>query len=114
MPMVQNLLMREGEDRVFTLYARDWSNLPLSLTGASIEWRVGKPPYNTKSSCPTFTKGATVTDSANGVMQVAVSAADTLYRFGDYRHELWVTISALTSLACEGRLRIGSYIQTGG
>jgi hypothetical protein len=111
--MLQNLVMREGEDRTFTLYARDWANNPLSLTGATISWRVGKNPYNKDSSFPSFTKTGSILASASGQFTVAVSASDTQWREGDYRHQGWVTISGANTLAVEGRLRIQPWIQSG-
>lgn len=112
MPAIQNLVMKEAEDRTFTLYARDWSNTPLSLTGATLEWRVGKGPYSIGSSWATFTKPGTITDSTNGAYTVAVAMSDTQWICGDYRHETWMTLSGQSSMVNEGRLRIGDYIRS--
>jgi hypothetical protein len=112
--MLQNLpKLFAGTNKTFTLYARDDSNVPLSLTGGTIQWRVGKGPSNPNSNWPVFTKTATITDSANGVYTVAVTPSDTQFMEGDYEHEAWLTISAVVSVVTTGRLRIRPYIVTG-
>ena len=112
MPNVQNLTMKQGEDRTFTLYARDWANNPLSLSGVSIQWRVGEPPANISETWPTFTKDATVSDSATGSYTVSVSSADTKYMSGDYAHQAWATVSGQTYCVTEGRFRIMQWMGT--
>lgn len=113
MPAIINLYMTAAEDRTFTLSARDYDNAALSLSAASISWRVGQSPYNPTIGWPTFTKTGTVTDAANGEFTVSVTAADTQWLDGDYRHQAWVTIAGLSYLVTEGRLRIRNYIQNG-
>lgn len=110
MPNVQNLTMKQGEDRTFTLYARDWTNSPLSLTGATLQWRVGMPPANIDQNWPTFTKTGTVTGSSTGTYTVSVSAVDTKYLDGDYEYQSWATISGQSYVVTEGRLRIQNMI----
>lgn len=106
-----NLTMRQGEARTFTLFAADYSNVPISLTGVSIEWRVGIPPGHPNATWPTFTKTGTATSASNGSYYVSVSAADTQYLRGDFVHQGWVTVSGQTFCATEGRLRIQNWIE---
>ncbi len=114
MPQLQNLgPLFAGANKTFTLYARDDSNVPLSLTGGTIQWRVGKGPANPQSNVPIFSKTATVTDSANGVYTVAVTPSDTQFMQGDYEHEAWLTVSGAVSVVTTGRLRIRPYILAG-
>ncbi|HEX7971887.1 MAG TPA: hypothetical protein VF501_06675 [Thiobacillus sp.] len=114
MPTIANLRVYEGEDRTLTLYARDQSNLPLSLTGATIQWRIGHPPYQKDSSGTSLSKTATISDSTNGIFTVAISAVDTQFMTpGDYLHQSWITTaSAQTYLINEGRFRIRPWNST--
>ena len=113
MPAVINLTMKQGEDRTFSLQARDWANAPLNLSGASISFRVGKSPYSRSESWPTFTKTGTVQSAVSGTYTVSVSAADTTYLEGDYSFQGWVTtVSGQVVEATEGRFRIQPYIQS--
>ena len=111
MATIINATVFAGEDVTLTLYARDRSNLPLSLTGGSITWRVGRGPVTLDSTLPLFSKSAVVTDSANGVFTVSMVPSDTAYLQGDYQHEAWLTnASAQVSVVSSGRLRVLPYI----
>lgn len=110
MPQIQNLDLTAGEDRTLTLYARNPSNVPLSLSAATISWRVGRAPFNPNSNSAVFTKTGTVTSAANGIFTVPVTPSDTQYLQGDYEHEAWATISTQVSLVTRGRFRVLPYI----
>lgn len=103
----------QGEDRTLTIEARSNANAPLSLTGATLSWRVGRNPYRLSDSWPIFTKTGTISDSANGQFTVSISAVDTQYMAGDYQHQAWVTLSGQTYVVAEGRFRVRSWIESG-
>jgi len=103
----------QGEDRTLTVAARNNANAALSLTGATLSWRVGRNPYRLDSSWPIFTKTGTISDSANGQFTVSISAVDTQYMAGDYMHQGWATISGQTYVVAEGRFRVRPWIESG-
>src|SRR5688572_17610581 len=88
----------QGEDRTLTIEARNNLNAALSLTGATLSWRVGRNPYRLDSSWPIFTKTGTITDSDDGLFTVSISATDTQYMTGDYLHQGWATISGQNTM----------------
>jgi hypothetical protein len=110
MPNIQNLALKGGTDKTFTLYARDDSNVPLSLSAATIAVRVGRPPSCPNSDWPLFTLTGTVVSAAAGTFTAAFTASATQYMAGDYAYEAWVTISAALQVAVEGRLRVFSHL----
>jgi hypothetical protein len=107
-----HLAVYQGEDRTLTIEARTNLNAALSLTGATLSWRVGRNPYRLNDTWPVFTKTGAISDSANGTFTVSISAADTQYMDGDYVHQAWVTISSQTYLVAEGPFRVRGYIQS--
>lgn len=114
MPTVKNLRVRGYTNQSFTLYARDESNVPVNLSGATIAWRVGRGESNPDSSWPLFTKTGTTVSAAAGTFSVALAPSDTQYMEGDYVHEAWLTnASAQTSVVNTGRLRVLPYIGSG-
>jgi hypothetical protein len=113
MPNIVAFDVYQGEDRTLSMEARSNLNAPLSLTGATLSWRVGRNPFRLADSWPIFTKSGTVTNSASGQFSVSVSATDTQYMSGDYAHQAWVTISGQTYLVAAGRFRVREYIQSG-
>jgi hypothetical protein len=103
----------QGEDRTLTIEARNNLNAALSLTGATLSWRVGRNPYRLDSSWPIFTKTGTITDSDDGLFTVSISATDTQYMAGDYIHQGWATISGQNTMVAEGMFRVRPWIESG-
>ncbi len=103
----------QGESRTLSLQARNNLNAPLSLTGATISWRVGRSPWRLDDTWPIFTKDGTITDSANGGFSVSVGQSDTEFLCGDYQHQAWATISGQSYVVAEGPLRIRGWIDGG-
>ncbi len=66
MPNVINLDMTAGEARTFTLYARDPDNAVQSRSGLTVQWRVGKAPWDPVSNTPVLTKAATIVSASAG------------------------------------------------
>ena len=113
MPNVVAFDVYQGEDRTLTVAARNNSNAPMGLTGATISFRVGKNPYRLCDSWPIFTKAGTITDSDDGLFTGAISATDTQYMAGDYSYQAWGTISGQLAGGAGGRVRVRDYIQAG-
>lgn len=113
MASIKNHTLIAGENATLTMEARDRSNAPLSLSGSSVSWRVGRGPTSLDSSWPLFTKSAAVVSAAAGTFSVALSLTDTRYMQGDYTHQAWVTnASAQSYVVAEGRLRVKPWIES--
>lgn len=110
MPNITNLSMKGGTNKTFTLYARDDSNAPLSLSAATISVRVGRPPVCPRSDWPLFTVTGAVVSAALGSFTAAFTPSATQYMAGDYYYEGWVTISAAVQVAVEGRFRVFNHL----
>ncbi len=102
----QPLELVAGEDRTFTLYARDSANAVVDLTGKTIAWRVGRSPSNPASDTSLISKTGSTVTAASGIYTVTLAAADTIDRRGDYWHEAWLDNGGAKSLVTSGRLRI--------
>lgn len=105
---IEHIDLFAGEDRTITLNGRDASNNPLSLTGKTVQWFVGRPPLWPDDGRATFTKVGTVTVAASGTFTVPVVAADTLNLEGDYEHMAKATTTAGGAVAVitRGRFRV--------
>jgi len=105
---VQHLEVFAGDNRTFTLFARDYSNLPVNLTGLTINWNVGRRPNDPTNWTPLFTKTGTIVSAPAGSFTVAVLPADTTSIFiGDYQH-MAQTVDAQGNVTtvCVGRFRV--------
>lgn len=110
MANVQNFDMASGESRTFTMYARDADNAVQSLSGLTVQWRVGKPPWDPTTTTPTFTKTASIVSAAAGSFTVTLDYNDTYQLQGDFLHQA-VTSSGLVVVT--GRLHIRPSIRSG-
>lgn len=110
MANVQNFDIAAGEVRTLTMYARDYANAVQSLSGLTVQWRVGKPPWDPMSGTPTFTKTATIVSASAGSFTVALTYDDTYQIEGDFLHQA-VTSSGLVVVT--GRLHVRSSIRSG-
>ena len=106
MANIQNLAMAAGETRTFTLYARDPDNAVQSLSGLTVSWRVGAPPWDPVSENPVFTKTGTVVSAAAGSFTVALTNDDTIDLEGDLLHQA-VTSSGVVVVAGTLHIRPG-------
>lgn len=110
MANVQNFDMAAGEARTFTMYARDADNAVKSLSGLTVQWRVGRAPWDPQSATPTFTKTASIVSAAAGSFTVTLEYDDTYQLAGDFLH-MAVTSSGLVVVT--GRLHIRNSIRSG-
>lgn len=92
MPQQQFLDMYRGENRTFTLAARDNSNLPSDLTGVTVTWALSFPPYAPEWNEAIITKTGTVTDATGGLYTIAITPSDTrCMAEGNYTHQAYTT-----------------------
>lgn len=107
MHTLEHFQLISGVNATITAHARTEANGLFSLTGVSLNFRVGRSPRRLDSSWPIFTKTGTIVDSPNGVYTVALIPTDTQWMCGDYQHETWATDgSGNLSVVSEGRFRV--------
>jgi hypothetical protein len=101
-----------GENRTLSLQARDNANNPSDLTGKTVTWAVGFPPYEPDWPEPIITKTGTVTDAAGGLYTVAITPTDTKYMAaGNYTHQAYTTDNTgSVSVVTEGTFRLRGLI----
>lgn len=110
MPNVQNFDITAGETRTLTMYARDADNAVQSLSGLTVQWRVGAPPWDPSSDSPTLTKTGSIVSAAAGSFTVSLTYDDTYLLEGDFLHQA-VTSSGLVVVT--GRLHVRQGIRSG-
>lgn len=110
MPNVQNFDIAAGETRTLTMYARDADNAVQSLSGLTVQWRVGAPPWDPQSDSPTLTKTGSIVSAAAGSFTVSLTYDDTYLLEGDFLHQA-VTSSGLVVVT--GRLHVRQGIRSG-
>lgn len=110
MANVQNFDITSGETRTLTMYARDPDNAVQSLSGLTVQWRVGQPPWDPRRETPTLTKTTTIISAAAGSFSVSLIYDDTYQLEGDFLHQA-VTSSGLVVVS--GRLHIRPGIRSG-
>ena len=103
-----------GVNATLTAHARTEANVPLSLTGYSLDFRVGRSPRRLDSSWPIFDVTGTIVDSPNGAYTVAITPSATQWLQGDYQHQTWATDgSGNVTVVSEGRFRVRDPITSG-
>lgn len=107
MANIQPLDVYSGADETKTLYARDSSNNPASLTSKTVTWYVGRSPWRPDCSNALITKTGSVVSASAGTFTVAILASDTQYMNGDFEHMAHTTDgSGNIAVVCQGRFRI--------
>lgn len=107
MSNIQHLEVYAGEDATKTLAARDSANAPANLTGKTITWYVGRPPWRPDCSNAIITKTGSVVSAPDGTFAVAITPSDTQYLNGDYEHMAFTTDgSGNVAVVVQGRFRI--------
>lgn len=82
----------QGDTVILTITAKNkFTDAAVNITGASIivsfTKKIGSTPVLTK----TTSAGISITDGANGIMQVTLTASDTAALEGKYYYEIQVT-----------------------
>jgi hypothetical protein len=84
----------QENDLLIPVTVKDATGALLDLSGGSAEYQISKRGDETALvSLSTGTSGVTLTDAANGELEVDLSNTDTAIPHGDYVHELRVTLS---------------------
>jgi len=107
---VQNFDIVAGETCTLTMYARDRNNAVQSLSGLTVQWRVGTPPWDPTSDRPVLTKTGSIVSASAGSFTVSLTYDDTYNIQGDFLHQA-VTSSGLVVVS--GRLHVRPGIRSG-
>lgn len=100
---LQNFTLTAGTDRVLSMKAKTPSGAVLSLTGASITWRLSRA----LGGGVVLSKSGTVVSAALGTFTVSLSDADTAsLANGNYVHEALITIGSTQYSAVQGAVRV--------
>jgi hypothetical protein len=110
MPNVQNFDIVAGETRTLTMYARDPDNAVQSLSGLTVQWRVGRAPWDPMSDAPVITKTGSIVSASAGSFTVSLIYDDTYNISGDFQH-LAVTSSGLVVVS--GKLHVRPGLRSG-
>lgn len=105
---IQNFDVIAGEDRTLTLFARDPSNAVQNLTGLTINWRVGRGPFDPDNDTPVFTATGSVVSAPAGSFTVPVTPNNTLCMGeGVYQHQAYTTdAQSNVAVVCAGQFRV--------
>lgn len=88
MANLQDIDIFAGENRTQTLYARNYLNIPVNLTGKTITWLVGRPPNNPGILTAVFTLSGTILSAAAGSFTVPIGPGQTQNLIaGNYMHQ---------------------------
>lgn len=100
---LQNFTLTAGTDRVLSMKAKTPSGAVLSLTGATITWRLSRALGGSVA----LSKSGTVVSAALGTFTVSLSDADTAsLANGNYVHEALITIGSTQYSAVQGAVRV--------
>lgn len=117
MANIQNLDYYNGTSRTLNLAARDESNNRVNLTGLTISWMLGRPPFAPWLVQSVLTKAGTITNAALGLFTVSLAPGDiTLCWSGDeggnYIHQAFTTdASGHIAVVTAGQFRLRSILQ---
>lgn len=112
MANLQNLDCFLGENKTFTLYARDSSNAPVDLTGKTISWSVARSPNFPWQNVAIFTVAGVIVNAPAGSFTVALIPGETFNLTpGNYCHQAkTIDNTGGISVVTYGTLRLRSYI----
>jgi hypothetical protein len=84
----------QENDLTIEATVKDANGDALDLSGGSAEYQISKRGDETALvSLSTSTSGVTLTDAANGELEIDLADTDTALASGNYVHELRVTLS---------------------
>ena len=93
----QDFTMTEGDTKLIDVNVKDPNTGdPTNVSGSTISWKVFKGYGKTAVLTKTTASGISITDGANGVFRITITAGDTANFYGTYNHEAQVTFSDTT------------------
>ena len=93
----QDFTMTEGDTKLIDVTVKDRNTGdPVNITGVTISWKVFKGYGKTAALTKTTASGISITDGANGVFRITITAGDTANFVGTYNHAAQVPFSDST------------------
>ena len=102
MPANKHFEIYAGEDRTLSLVARDAANDILSLSGATLAFRLSK----TAGESATVSATGSIVSASAGTFTVALTDSQTDIAAGDYVYHVRATISGTDTLCSRGTIRV--------
>ena len=102
MPANKHFEIYAGEDRTLSLVARDANGDVLSLSGATLTFRMSK---NRGEGATVSASGSIVSASA-GTFTVALTDSQTDVDAGDYTYHVLATVSTTVTICSRGTIRV--------
>ena len=91
--MITNFVMTAGDDKTLVVTVKDANGTAVNITGASIKWQCARSFGKASDISKTTSSGISITDGANGVFTVTLTAANTESLRGNFYHEAQLTDS---------------------
>lgn len=108
MPASKHFEIHAGEDRTLSLVARDANGDILSLTGATLAFRMSK----NAGDGATVSASGSIVSASGGTYTVALTDSQTDVDSGDYTYHVIATISGTSTLCSRGVIRVKALNQT--
>lgn len=106
-PMATDFSMHAGDDKVLTVTVKDPDDAAVNLSSATIKWQAAKSFGKASAISKATSSGIEITDTAGGVFEITLDAADTESLRGTFQHEAEVTFSDGTiSTVMSGTMRV--------
>lgn len=104
----QDVTIQAGEYKKFSVTIKNGSGTAINLTGATpIQYGISQTEGGARILTKTLGSGITITDAANGVLEIVITAADLAGKEGEFHHELSITESSGNkSCAFTGKLTV--------
>ena len=102
MPANKHFEIYAGEDRTLSLVARDANGDILSLSGATLAFRMSKNP----GEGATVSASGSIVSASAGTFTVALTDSNTDIAAGDYTYHVLATISGTDTLCSRGTIRV--------
>lgn len=102
MPANKHFEIYTGEDRTLSLVATDAANDILSLSGATLAFRMSK----NRGEGATVSASGSIVSAPAGTFTVALTDSQTDVEAGDYTYHVLATISGTDTLCSRGVIRV--------
>lgn len=102
MPANKHFEIYAGEDRTLSLVARDANGDVLSLSGATLAFRMATSP----GQGATVSASGSIVSASAGTFTVALTDSNTDIAAGDYTYHVLATISGTDTLCSRGTVRV--------
>lgn len=112
MANTQHIDCYAGENRTQTLYARNYLNVPVNLTGKTISWSLARAPNTPDCLQGIVTYAGTIVSASAGSYTIPIAPGDTANLTpGNYYHQTNTTDgTGSVQIVNAGRFRLRSLV----